>query len=160
MIPLDIIGWNKFVWLKTALQTIKAKGTRWMNMIFAWVTRTFKFLCVFIQFQNYFSLATRIFCTKISRIKFNKWRNFWVVYRLFSDELLYSEMRLSYLSISFGIGIYFIIWFEKCFEMETKHLLVEPFSWLRNPKNIFWGFFWLAGKILRLSIVWTVEDDP
>ena len=85
---------------------------------------------------------------------------FGVVYRLFSDELLYSEMRLSYLSISFGIGIYFIIWFEKCFEMETKHLLVELFSWLQNPKNIFWGFFWLAGKILRLSIVWTVEDDP
>ena len=116
-----------------------------------------------ILFQNYTGMPPRILCIYESRtiyLNFISDEIFWVVYRLFSDELLYSEMRLSYLSISFGIGIYFIIWFEKCFEMETKHLLVELFSWLRNPKNIFWGFFWLAGKILRLSIVWTVEDDP
>ena len=50
--------------------------------------------------------------------------------------LLYSEMRLSYLSNSFGNEIYLILSSgSKCFEMETKHLLVELFSWLQNPKT-------------------------
>ena len=58
----------------------------------------------------------------------------WLTWRFIWWCFLYSEMRLSYLSNSFGNGIYLILSSgSKCFEMETKHLLVELFSWLQNP---------------------------
>ena len=69
--------------------------------------------------------------------------------------VLYSEMRLSYLSISFGNGIYLILSSgSKCFEMETKHLLVELFSWLQNPNtSLKIPQFPLAGSISRLLMI-------
>ena len=79
-------------------------------------------------------VADQIFSSPISK-KFwqnlGGWRVIWWC-------LLYSEMRLSYLSNSFGNEIYLILSSgSKCFEMETKHLLVELFSWLQNPKTSF-----------------------